>query len=90
MAVLRRADRQHHRVSFLVTLGDYTQVRLGSTLGFDARLTLLQCRMNGEDPYQWCAEEQSRPGQRTLSADHIIGVDIDTWLVTMIRHGVSG
>jgi hypothetical protein len=77
LAVLRRAKQQQHRVSFVLTLGDYTQFELGALRGFDAAQTLLQCCAK-RDPYVWFQEQLA--GRRVLSGpDAIIGVEIDTW-----------
>jgi hypothetical protein len=78
MAVLRRADQQRHRVSFVVTMGDYTQWELGTANGYDASSALLECRAERDDPYLWI-EQQLHRGQHRVDANAIIGVGIRTW-----------
>jgi len=80
LAVLRRAKQHQHRVSFVLTLGDYSQFELGALRGFDAAQTLLQCCVK-RDPYVWFQDQLT--GRRILSGpDAIIGVEIDTWPAT--------
>jgi hypothetical protein len=78
LAVLDHAEQHHHRVSFLVTLGDYTQRPLHSVRGYDAGLVLLQCRTERDDPYAWL-QRQCFPAALTADSNAIIGVDILTW-----------
>jgi len=79
MAVLVRAERQHHRLSVLVTFGDYTQLRLGSSGGYDPSSTLEACRRQADDPFEWCVKEVSRREDQLARADTIIGMEIHTW-----------
>jgi hypothetical protein len=81
MAVLRRAQQQQHRVSFLITLGDYTQLELGSAAGYDATAAVLECRVERDDPYAWI-EQQLHRHQHPVDANAIIGVGIRTWPIT--------
>ncbi len=78
MAVLRRAEQQRHRVSFVITMGDYTQWELGTANGYDANATLLECRVERDDPYLWF-EQQLHRSQHPVNANAIIGVGIRTW-----------
>lgn len=80
LTVLRRADRQHHRVSILLTLGDYTQLRVGSPIGLDPATALEQCHAQGDDPFEWCAREHLRQHAELVRADTIIGAELETWL----------
>jgi hypothetical protein len=78
LAVLRHADRHHHRVSFQVTLGDYTQQALNTRHGYDANQVLLQCRIEHGDPYAWLQRQFPRTAS-TTDTNAIIGVHISTW-----------
>ena len=53
MAVLHHAEQRHHRVAFLVTLGDYTQQPLNPRRGYDANVVITQCQIEHDDPYTW-------------------------------------
>jgi hypothetical protein len=78
MAVLHDAEQRHHRVAFLVTLGDYTQQLLNPPRGYDADLIFAQCRIEHDDPYSWL-QRQFRPTSPTPDTNAIIGVTIHTW-----------
>ncbi len=80
LTVLRRADRQHHRVAIRLTLGDYTQLRVGPSIGLDPAMALAQCHTQGDDPFEWCAREHLRQHAELVRADTIIGVELETWL----------
>jgi len=80
LTVLHRAERQHHRVLILLTLGDYTQLRIGPSSGYDPAVALVQCRSQGDDPFEWCAREHLRQHAELVRADTIIGVQLETWL----------
>jgi hypothetical protein len=77
MTVLRRAERQQHRVSFLITFSDYTQVTLFE-LGFDPGLALAHCQAKRDDPYAWLTERSEGEGS-VDGANVIIGVAVMTW-----------
>ena len=87
LTVLRRADRQHHRVSILLTLGDYTQLRVGPSIGLDPAMALSQCRTQGDDPFEWCAREHLRQHAELVRADTIIGIELETWLPATLPRG---
>jgi hypothetical protein len=78
LAVLRRAEHQRHRVSFVITMGDYTQLELGTGSGYDANSALQECRAQRDDPYLWI-EHQLHRSQHPVDANAIIGVGIRTW-----------
>lgn len=84
IAVLQRAQRHRHRVSFLITLGDYAQHALDPPNGYDPDQALLQCRIAGDDPYAWL---QRQLPATFLAGDtnSIIGVDITTRPVATLR-----
>ncbi len=77
MTVLRRADRQQHRVSFMITFSNYAQVSMFE-LGFDPGLALTHCQAKRDDPYAWLLE-RSRSGPHSDAGSIIIGVGISTW-----------
>ena len=79
MTVLRRAERQQHRVSFRITFSNYTQLSMFE-LGFDPSLALTHCRAKRDDPYAWLME-RSLTGAREDPGSIIIGVGIMTWPV---------
>jgi len=80
LSVLRRAERQQRRVGLVLTLGDYSQLRLQPAGGYDAGAALLSCRGQGDDPFEWCAREHLRQHAEVVRADTIIGVELETWL----------
>lgn len=77
MTVLRRAERQQHRVSFLLTFSNYTQLPMFE-LGYDPGLALTHCQAKRDDPYAWLLE-RSRSGGVDDGGSIIIGVAITTW-----------
>jgi hypothetical protein len=77
ITVLRRADKHGHRVSFLITLGDYNQHMLHPHDGYDPNHVLIECRVF-EDPYTWL-QRQLRTVSSTGDTNSIIGVTISTW-----------
>jgi hypothetical protein len=83
MTVLRRAERQQHRVSFVLTFSDYSQLSMFD-LGFDPGLALTHCHSHRDDPFAWFTE-RSR-GEASPNRGHIIiGVSILTWPATPAR-----
>jgi hypothetical protein len=78
LAVLRRAEKRQQRVWFLITLGDYTRLPLGSGAGYEAAAVLTQCRGKQDDPYLWF-QDQFHRHQQPVDAHAIIGVEIATW-----------
>jgi hypothetical protein len=77
MTVLRRADRLSHRVSFVLTFSDYSQLSMFE-LGFDPGLALAHCQSHRDDPYAWFSERSQ--GEAASRGGHvIIGVNILTW-----------
>ena len=77
MTVLRRAERQQHRVSFVMTFSDYSQLPMFE-LGFDPGLALAHCQSHRDDPYAWLTERSQ--GEASIDGGHIIiGVSISTW-----------
>jgi hypothetical protein len=89
IAVLEHAQRLHHRVDFLITLGDYTLHPLDPPNGYDPGRALIQCRMSDDDPYAWL---QRQLPATSLAGDtnSIIGVDISTRPVTAPRQAPPG
>ena len=79
LSVLRRAERQQRRVGLVLTLGDYSQLRLCPTGGYDAGVALQDCRGQGDDPFEWFAKEHLREHAELVRADTIIGVELETW-----------
>lgn len=79
LEVLARAEQQRQRVCLLVTLGDYSQLRIGPRTGYEARAALRECRDQGEDPFEWCAREHLRYRAELVRADAIIGIELQTW-----------
>lgn len=83
MTVLRRAERQQHRVSFVLTFSDYSQMSMFD-LGFDPGLALTHCHSHRDDPFAWFSERSH--GEVSPNRGHvIIGVNILTWPVTPAR-----
>ncbi len=78
LAVLHHAQKLHHRVSFLLKFGDYTQQPLNIQRGYDANVALLQCRIHHDDPYAWLQRQLLRTSP-TTDTNSIIGVNIHTW-----------
>jgi hypothetical protein len=78
IAVLRHADQHHHRVSFLITLGDYNQHVVHPHDGYDPGHVLIECGISN-DPYSWL-QRQLRIASSTSDTNSIIGVNIRTWL----------
>lgn len=78
MRLLARAEAQHHRVAFVITYRDGTQLTLGSKGGYDPARAQMQSRIEQDDPIAWIAGQlhDQRPDQR---ADAIMGIDIDAW-----------
>ncbi len=89
MAVLHHAEQRHHRVAFLITLGDYTQQPRHPRGGYDADLVLIQCRIEHDDPYAWL-QRQLLATSPTADSNAIIGVNIHTWPpTTQLEHDAS-
>ncbi len=78
VAVLQHAEQHRHRVSFLITLGDYTQRSLNPRRGYDPGVVLVQCQIAEADPYAWLHRQPPLTAHST-GANSIIGVTINTW-----------
>lgn len=78
VAVLHHAQQNHHRVTFLITLSDYTRYHLNAQHGYDAAVVLMQCQIEYDDPFAWLQRQLPR-NFHTTSNNYIIGVTITTW-----------